>query len=134
VSEKLFKKLAVSTLLLLLTPVLTLLGLNGRIKALEEQLAQTREERDQAKADAFNAQQSVDFWKDRGTYHEARHREARVLLEEVVDVTSVSFSEYGEQMLHSETALHEAQRAERIAKLMRAIRAFLVQQKAEGEA
>ena len=134
-SEKLFKKLVVSTLLLLLGPILTLLGLNGRIQALEQQLGQAREERDQAKASAFNAQQSADFWKDRGTYHEAKHREARGLLEELVDVTSVTFSEYGEQRLHSEMAAHEAgERAERSAKLLKAIRAFLAQSKSEGEA
>jgi hypothetical protein len=135
VSEKLFKKLAVSILLLLLGPMLTLLGLDRRIKALEQQLARAREERDQAIAAASSAQQSAVFWKDRGAYHEARHREARALLEEIVDVTSVTFSEYGEQRLHSETTLDEArERAERIANLLKAIRAFLAQPKAESEA
>jgi hypothetical protein len=135
VSKKLFKKLAVSILLLLLAPILTLLGLDGRVKTLEQQLARVRTERDQEKAAAISAQQSADFWKKRSQYHEARLEEARALLEELVDVTSVSFDDYGEQTLHSETALHKArEQAERTATLMKAIRAFLAQPKAEGEA
>ena len=126
-SEKLFKKLAVSILLLLVAPVLTLLGITGRIKALEQQLAEKREEVERgvrAKATLMNLLDQ----------ERAKTAQARALLEEVVDVTSVRFSEFGEQMPHSETPVREAHRAERIANLMRAIRAFLAQPKAEGEA
>jgi hypothetical protein len=112
VSEKLFKKLAVSTLLLLLAPVLTLLGITGRIKALEQQLAQARKELDRE----FRAKETLMNLLDQ---ERAKTAQARALLEEVVNVTSVSFSEYGEPK-------HEArERANRIANLVRAIRAFL---------
>lgn len=127
-SEKLFKKLVVSTLLLLLGPVLTLLGCNERVKELQQQLAQARVEAEQGRAarhENATLRQVIERLK-------AENARARALLGEVVDVTSARFSEFGEQRLHSETVLQEAQRAERIANLLRAIRAFLAQSKAEG--
>ena len=130
-SEKLFKKLAVSILLLLVGPILTLLGVNGRIKALEQQLAQKREEAEKGRAaqqENFTLRQMIERLK-------AENAQARALLEELVDVTSVSFSAYGESRLQSETAAHEAgARAERSANLLRAIHAFLAQSKAQDSA
>jgi len=127
VSEKPFKKLAVSILLFLVAPVLTLLGITGRIKALEQQLAQARKELDRE----FRAKETLMNLLDQ---ERAKTAQARALLEGIVDVTSVTFSEYGEQMLHSETTAHKArERAERIANLLKAIRAFLAQPKAEGQ-
>lgn len=127
-SEKLFKKLVVSTLLLLVAPVLALLGLDGRMKELKGQLAQARKERE-----GYLERLA----EEKGTSLRLKEQltQAQALLEELVDVTSVTFSEYGEQMRPSETALHEArERAERSAKLLKAIRAFLAQSKAEGKA
>jgi Mg2+/Co2+ transporter CorB len=125
VSEKIVKKLAVSILLLLMAPILTLLGINGRIETLEQQLAQAREELDRE----FRSKESLRTLLNQ---ERAKTAQARALLQELVNVTSVTFGEYGEQMPYSETALHKAQRAERYANLMKAIRAFLAQAESSG--
>jgi len=128
VSEKLFRKLAVLPWLLFVASVLALLGFHERMKELEGQLVQAQEERDGYLE--FMEKETRTSKRLKGEL-----TQARALLEELVDVTHVTFNEYGEPMPHSETTVYRArERAERIATVVKAIRAFLAQPKAEGEA